>query len=438
LLDPEPGRQLLPVLPKPGSVRHTDTADEIGVRLWWLDNGAQVAFKRGRRGGREALLRILPAAPLPVSAAPEWRAMDWVYAPRLVEASGAGEHDASSLSQLLSNTSTKLQLGTSIDASSANEDLELTLQLVHLYITSPRRDPQAFESLQAQLREAPTPAQAFVQGMFPQADRRTAADRLSLDGALRAYQAQFGDASRLRFVLVGDVPEERARGLVEQYLVSLPGKPTPVDLPRSQRSKPASSALGSTVPRRTGVQHVRVSGRPALESQVVMYFSGTAVPSPQARVWFDALGMYLRRRLRAVLRETLGGVYDIELRDSWEGQQFSRELRFDCKPEDVDRLQRATREVIAGISARGISDADIAALRAEYLARFPAALESDHYWLDELTHTFAENADPQRIPQLHELSAQINTQALSQAARQFLPLDAYVDAVWSPQAQLNP
>lgn len=104
-------------------------------------------------------------------------------------------------------------------------------------------------------------------------------------------------------------------------------------------------------------------------------FRGTALPPAQARIALEALEAYLRLRLRDVLRERLGATYDVDVESGWSGDVPWHEIRFDCKPEDVEKLQRATRDVLAGIDRPGISDAHLNMLRAQYAARFPRAFQ---------------------------------------------------------------
>jgi hypothetical protein len=98
----------------------------------------------------------------------------------------------------------------------------------------------------------------------------------------------------------------------------------------------------------------------------------------------------------------------------------------------VEKLQRATLEVIASIAGPGIPDADLERLRAQHAAQFPRAFHEDRFWLEELVHASREGTSPRQILELPKLSTHITRGALRQAARRSLPLDDYVDAVWSP------
>lgn len=431
--EPAPEVPLMAVLPERGKVAGTQHIEEPGLHVWTLDNGAQVVFKPGRRGSDGALLRGLfsarsGASSTEDSSTEEKQGWSRTYAPLIVQRSGAGAHDPRALSQLLSSKTTKVQLGPDVDAASSARDFETTLQLLHLYLTAPRRDPGAFEHLVSELLR-PAPHQAFVDAMFPALEPRVGAEQLDLDAALKAHQDRYGDVSGVQFVIVADVEEDRVRGLVEQYLASLPGGPSAPGSPGSSQQTPSASRPESA---RSGVQRVRVPNRPGAESQVVLRFGGPAVPSPEARIEVEALEGYLRLRLREVLQQQLGAIYDVEVTSGWSGNHTWHQILFECRPADVERLQRATLEVIAGIEQPGISEADLEALRAEHAAQFPRAFHEDGFWLEELAHAYGEDAPPRRILELPNLSAHITREALRLSARRSLRLDSYVDAVWTP------
>lgn len=431
--EPELVVSLMPVLPQPGKITHTERVAEPDLYLWTLENGANVTFKRARRGAGQALLGAL-TSPRSEGSAKAKESNPWSrrYAAQIVQKSGAGPHDAPTLSRILSARTTKIRLAADVEASSSVLDFETTLQLLHLYLTAPRRDPRAFEQLLSEMRTPPDPVRAFLNAMFPEAEPRLIADHLNLDAALQAYHEQFADVAGVEFVIVADLEEAPVRGLVERYLASLPGSSNASKGPAGGPRKRDEVQREATSP--DGVRRVRLSNRPGTESQVVMRFGGTVAHSPEARVELEALTAYLRLRLRHVLRDRLGAIYDVDVSSGWNESDTWLELRFDCKPSDVERLRRATLEVIAGIEQPGISDADLEVLQAQHTAQFPRAFYEDRFWLEELTLARREGAPARRILELPQLSARITREALRLAARSNLPRDSYVDAVWSPES----
>ncbi|MEO8179420.1 MAG: insulinase family protein, partial [Deltaproteobacteria bacterium] len=153
-------RQLMATLPDPGKIVGTEELDELKLRIWTLQNGAKVAFKPVRSGNDGVLLRaVSPGGRVHVSAR---RYDNARFAEGLAMDSGVGEHDIRTLFRLLEGTRVSVEPWLNdyfegFHGSSAKAELELMLQLVHLYVTSPRADPGELERLRASLREPPPP-----------------------------------------------------------------------------------------------------------------------------------------------------------------------------------------------------------------------------------------------------------------------------------------
>jgi hypothetical protein len=96
-----------------------------------------------------------------------------------------------------------------------------------------------------------------------------------------------------------------------------------------QEAAPRPTARGGS---EREVSRVRRGGRPGKNSRVVLRFEGEAAPSFEARVDFQALDIYLGTRLREVLREQLGGIYDVELSSDWTGATFCARFASTANP----------------------------------------------------------------------------------------------------------
>ncbi|MEY2929434.1 MAG: hypothetical protein RL033_183, partial [Pseudomonadota bacterium] len=436
----EPVPELMPVLPAAGKILRSQRAEDTRVTRFELANGAVVSFRPARPGAGRAYLTVLPesgwldtespaANPAGGEQADVWNRS---HAGQVVQRGGVGEWDAPTLGRILEGKSTEVRLGPELTATSVTEDLELTLQLVHLYMTTPRRDPAAFAALLAEEQARRSPRQQFESALPSDPGLLASVSGASLDGALRVHAQRYANASRLRIVLVADVEQGRLRSLVERYFASLPGTDSgQATAPTSGTAREVDGPGNRPAPRR--VQTVRLSGRGGHENQVMLRFAGTATPSAEARVEFFALQTHLRRRMRQRLREELGGVYDVDVTGGWAGASFWQEVRFECKPERTQELHDAAYELIAELSQRALSDTERSPLVAGYTGTFPGAFQSDEFWHTELVHAVAEGADPRRILELPALASRITAPALLRAAQRYLPIDDYVDTVWSAQ-----
>jgi zinc protease len=420
---------LLAAPPDPAKIVGAEEMAALELRIWTLQNGAKLAFKPVRSGPDRVLLRAVSpggrahAAPLHYDSAR--------FAERVVLDSGVGAHDIGALFRLLEGTRVQVEPWLSDDfegfrGSSAAAELELMLQLVYLYVTSPRADPREFELFRASLREPPDPGRSFSPAisaaLYPGNPRfaRPNPDALDLGEMLRFYRDRLGNVGDFTFVIVGDIAEAELRTLVERYVASLPGSP------RSDR-RPALKDE-----RRSGITRVRWSGRKGRDSTVLLEFHGPAEPSARARSDLDALALQLEAELFEEVRQQRGGSYSLGVSTQWSADTYTLTIRFDCLPVDVGALQEVTWEVIGRLTQARASAAAVEALQARLRERYAKAMVSTEFWATELERAYAHGRPPEEILSLPDSSSRLTRESLAAAARRYLPRDRYLDAVWSP------
>jgi zinc protease len=424
-------RELMTALPAPGKIVSIERLADLDLRIWNLANGAKVTFKPGRPGSGELFLRGVSAGGRSHSTeAGYWNARN---AAVIVQDSGVGQLEPLALLRLLDAKRVRGRPWVSenyegFQGTAPAADGELLFQLLHLYFSQPRRDPKAFEAYRARLRQPLEPAAAFAraidEALYPGNLRHTipspaAVAALDLDGALSFYRDRFGNVGDFTFVIVADVAEDELKPLVERYLASLPGTP------RQDR------VAGPSDQRRAGITRVRLAGRPDTQSRVLIEFQNNADLSADARIDIEALAAYLRLVLRDVLREKLGRVYSVVLDTDWNSSGCSLRVSFDCQPEDVSQLQAATLDILSELRQGLLADGALEATKAQLTAHFDRAANSNAFWADELEQSFLYGTNPRDILTLPSLGARITAAQLASAARRYLPLDQYLDAVWA-------
>ncbi len=428
---PEEGpRALMAALPEPGRVVATEELPGVGARVWMLQNGAKVVFKPVRSGSNEVLLRAVSPGGRAHSAPSRYANAQ--LAASVVLDSGVGSHDIRSLLRLLEGKRATVRPWLSdgfegLRGSSPTVELELMLQLAHLYVTQPRADAHALERQRSSLR-APPPAssalgRAISTALHPGDARfsKPDPDTLSLDEILRFYRDRFGNVSDFTFIIVGDLEQQQLQPLVERYLASLPGSP------RADRIAPSREQLPPAVHR------VRLAGRASQDSHVRLEFRGAATPHARERVELEALRLHLESALLRELRQQRGAIYAPQVTASWSASGYELSIGFDCPPQNVDVLQQATWTSIERLRREPLAASAIAELQSALATLYAnATSSSSQFWADQLEEAHLFEVPPQDILALPELSAKLTAEGLLQAARRYLRNDDHVDAVWSP------
>lgn len=425
---PEPFGELMSVLPEPGEIAHTERNELLDLWVWRLSNGARVVYKPVRDGTGSVLVRgVSPGGTSKSEPSNYWSA---ALAARVVEEGGVGQHDNDALSRLLAGTSVtaRTRLGErfeAVDAGAAGADLERMFQLVHLYLSAPRRDVHAFEAFRARLASPRSSKHGFeraledaLHGAPRELDARAAAE-LDLDAALAFYGERFGDVGDFTFVIAGDIAQPELEPLVQRYLASLRGTP------RDDSPGPSRRASNRSVER------VRFFERPGMESEVVLQFHAAAQPSPEASVDLEALGQLLQQRSMDALREKLGAVYAVRVEQGWVSGGAFVQLRFTCAPGDVERLKHAALDTIDELKTRRVSDAEVEHLRARRREVLEAERISARFWVAELAQAYASGRDPRSLLERARLTSRIDPEHLQRAARRYLRADQRLEAVWA-------
>ncbi|MEO8179450.1 MAG: insulinase family protein [Deltaproteobacteria bacterium] len=435
----EPDTPLMLAPPAPGAIVSEQSLGDLDAQVWMLANGARVVFKRmASEGGKISLRASSPGGVFRQSGAELVNATVSAFT---VSQMGLGRSDAATTARLLSDAGVQLTPWISdyeegVKGAAYVEGLEQLFQALHLTFAAPGHDAAGFELQRRRLRELWATRGADPDVFFQsEIDRAVwsahplytqpapeAADQLQLEPMRKFYLDRFGDVGDFTFVFVGDTTAASLRPLVERYLASLPG---------SSREDGAREAVARYHP---GVTRVRAPGG-AGDEKVRVFFHGDDPLPPSAWYDLDALSGYLELRLREVLREQLGAVYDVKvwfvLRDP-PRQGYEMGFRFDCKAGQSEELKRAAFAGIGELKQHGVSQHYVDALRNQRARAAEGALQSAGFWLQELDDVYRRHRDPTLLLTEVSSTAHISSTALRRSALRFLRMGEYVDAVLEP------
>lgn len=429
--------------PKPGKIVKETKVSDLGITEWTLSNGVRVIFKPTSLQRDEILLTGF--SPGGHSLVPDQDYPSAVFASTVMGEGGVGSFDKVTLEKALSGSTARVepyisQLEEGVQGTAATTDAETLFQLVYLTMTQPRKDPDAFRSLQTLLRAAVQNRQAEPEAVF--ADRMREAmtqrhprfqpitadwiERIDLETADRIYRDRFADAGDFTFILVGNVSPATLKPLVLTWLGSLPA---------TGRNETWRD-VGMRPP--AEVVNVRVEKGIEPKSQVEIIFTGPAPFSREGRHDVGALSTVLETRLREVLREDMGAVYGVGVdgdlsRRPWPSYEFS--ISFGCAPEKVDELVKAVFAEIESIQTNGVAEPYLTQVReAERRAR-ELNLTDNQFWLQALELYYTEKLDPKDILRFDELIATITSDRMRDTAQRYLDTSRYALGVLAPEKQ---
>ncbi|GAB3005722.1 insulinase family protein [Cyclobacterium sediminis] len=385
--------ELLLSKPKKGEVIDQAYNKEVNVTTVTLGNGMKVYFKPTDFKNNEIIFTASSKGGTSLYPLEDHYSAN--YSGTAINVMGIGDFSPSQLKKVLAGRNVQVTPNIStyserITGATTPGDFEMTLQLIHLYFTSPRMDQSLWDvfigNQKNQLESASVnPDFQFnkrVNEIISNGNPRgrgiyTAGqlDSISLNKSVQIYKERFANAADFNVLFTGNIDIEEMLPLVTQYLGSLPGD-------SSKRENFVD--LGLTPPQdRKETIKVGMDEK----SQVILYFSGETAYDLAKSQQLSYLGEILTIKLIETLREEIGGVYGVGARGSLSRipeERFNFSISFPCGPEAVEKLTAAVWEQIRKIQEEGPDEADLAKVRETKRLDLEENLKRNGFWHGQL------------------------------------------------------
>lgn len=420
---------LLSQLPEPGKVVDQSFNEEVNVTSMTLSNGMTVHFKPTEFKNDEIL--FTGSSKGGTSLYPDEDHYSASYASVLVNIMGVGDFSPSNLRKVLAgkNVSVTPNIGTygeNISGSTSPRDLELSLQLIHLYFTAPRMDEELvsvyFENQKNQLASAQNnPDFQFnkrlneivndgnLRGMGIYDPEKL--DLVDVDRGLEIYRDRFANAANFEFLFTGNLDMETVVPLIELYLGILPGDPVSTD---DYRDLDIRIPRGKTERIEVGVDE---------KSQVILYFSGPTEYTLEKSQQLSYLGEILTIKLIETLREEIGGVYGVGARGGLARtpeESFSFSVSFPCSPDNVDTLTDAVWKEIKKIQEQGPEEADLLKVRETKRVSLAENLNRNAFWHAQISAAITSGMSLDTVLGAADRVMQVTSEQVKEVANSFL------------------
>lgn len=436
-------KPLMAAKPAPGKVTKTTRDDANDVTTWTLSNGVRVLVKPTTFQNDEVLFTAYQRGGH--SRVPEKDFVHARFAAEIVSSSGVGDFDAVALRKVLAGKEARASVGIgelsqSVSGSARPADLETALQLAHLRITAPRKDPKAFARWKASQLEdvrnkALDPERSFFERMssvtssnHPRYAPETVEmiNKVDHDKALAVFKERFADAGDFTFVFVGNLDLAKLQPLVETYLGSLPSK----------GRKEAWKDVGVKFPAGKVVKTFQLGSEPKAYFDLSMNAPDTW--TIEAARDAQILSMVLRIRLREVLREDLGGVYGVWIGASvWREPKQRRDLGvfFGCAPENVEKLQKAVFDEVAKVAKDGIGDEYLDKVKETLRRTRETDSKTNWWWMSQLRNAAYFGDDLGAQIDVGAMMARVTKANIQASAKRYFDPKAYVLGIMRPAPQ---
>jgi zinc protease len=428
--------------PTPGTIESESRDERLGTRDWRLSNGVRVVLRPTDFKNDEVLVRGFSPGGLSLVSDDDY--MSGQFATLLVASSGIGEMDATQLQKTLAGKAVQVspslsELTESISASASPVDLETMFQLIYLDFTAARRDTAAFASLMSRLHgflrnQSASPAAAFRDTLsvtlaqhHPRARpiSETILDEVRQERALAIYRDRFADASDFTFVVVGAFQPDSIRPLVLRWLGGLPA---------TQRTETWRD-VGIESPPDVVEKVVRKGVEP--QAQTALVFTGDLDTYDRTAVHgLASAAAVLEIRLREVLREELGGTYDVSVGQTispFPTPRWGVTIAFGADPERIDSLTDVVFTEIDRLATEGPDAATLEKVQETQRRDHETALRENGYWVSQIAGALLRGETPGAFLDLDALIDALTPEAIARDTRRFLNRDRYVHVTLLPE-----
>ncbi len=327
-----------------------------------------------------------------------------------------------------------------IEGTSSVKDFETFLQLLHLYFTQPRKDETLFRSFiskqKASLEFISKNPQASYQDTMnkiiynnnpwmraiPEAADY---DKINLDRSMSIYKEIYGNADGMHFTFVGNIDPATAKPLLEKYIGSLPGTPTPH----------TATDIGARMIK--GYTEMAIKRGKAAQAMINLLFEGETPYDRQQQLYLSALLDALNIEIIDKLREEMSGMYGGGMSGAIVKRpygHYSIQATIPCGPENVDKLTEALIGIIKNARDKGPAQKDLDKVKETWKKQYHVNLQQNDYWLSSLSYAFINQYNPEELMDYEHRVDLITTADLQKVAAQYLTLDNMVKSVLYPES----
>ena len=431
---------LLAVIPTPGSIVEEEQLESIDAVQWTLSNGITVIAKQTDFKNDE--VQFSAYSPGGHSLVADQDFVSAEHAAALVDGSGVGPHDSVTLDKLLAGKRVSVspyisELNEGLSGSASPDDMESLFQLITLYATEPRIDPDYFSTYESRLRTSaelrPTQPDAVLYDrantLLSQGHLRRrplsleVLEELSLDRAEAVYADRFADLGDATFVFVGAFDWDELRSLTTTYLASLPTSGR-TEQWRDVEVDPPDGVVDEVV--YSGIEP---------RSQTVWVFAGDTEWTRDDVLALEVAGEMLTTRLRERVREALGGSYYIQVSArarQLPDQEYQVAIIYGSDPDRVEELVGEVAIEIEWLKDGG-EQSYLDTVKEQLRTTREEQLRDNGFWLNQIVATTQLGESLAEITGFDDRLEALTLEQVAAVARRSLPNDRFVRVVLLPE-----
>lgn len=379
--------RLITKLPKPGSII-SERIYKYGYTEFTLSNGLKVYVRPTNFEPDEVNLKLFSLGGKNIYPDSEMPNLTYLMAGATI--GGVAQYNDLTLEKMLAGKTATVTPFIDNDtrgmAGTSNvKDTKTLLELVYLYFTQPRKDPQAFKNLMEQQQEFLT--NAHVNPMLAYNDtlhkvayatnrmasmNKEQLKRVNYNRIMHIYKELFANAANFKLILTGNININKLRPLLCQYIATLPSNNT-------------KETIGTYEPKlvdgkKTYIFHKKQTTPTAITTIVI---KGKMEYNNRNELLMDAIGQLLRIVYTEKVREDKGGTYSVQASGDLQhhpNDEALLRIAFQTDPQKYNDLIPIVYKELEKMATEGPSQQDLDKVKAYELKVYNQVLRMNNYW----------------------------------------------------------
>ena len=379
--------RLITKLPKPGSIKSERTY-KYGYTEFTLSNGLKVYVRPTNFEPDEVNLKLFSLGGKNIYPDSEMPNLTYLMAGATI--GGVAQYNDLTLEKMLAGKTATVTPFIDNDtrgmAGTSNvKDTKTLLELVYLYFTQPRKDPQAFKNLMEQQQEFLTNAHvnpmlayndtlhkvAYATNRMASMDKEQL-KRVNYNRIMHIYKELFANAANFKLILTGNININKLRPLLCQYIATLPSNNT-------------KETIGTYEPKlvdgkKTYIFHKKQTTPTAITTIVI---KGKMEYNNRNELLMDAIGQLLRIVYTEKVREDKGGTYSVQVSGNLQhhpNDEALLRIAFQTDPQKYNDLIPIVYKELEKMATEGPSQQDLDKVKAYELKVYNQVLRMNNYW----------------------------------------------------------
>ena len=379
--------RLITKLPKPGSISSERTY-KYGYTEFTLSNGLKVYVRPTNFEPDEVNLKLFSLGGKNIYPDSEMPNLTYLMAGSTV--GGVAQYNDLTLEKMLAGKTATVTPFIDNDtrgmAGTSNvKDTKTLLELVYLYFTQPRKDPQAFKNLMEQQQEFLTNAHvnpmlayndtlhkvAYATNRMASMDKEQL-KRVNYNRIMHIYKELFANAANFKLILTGNININKLKPLLCQYIATLPSNNT-------------KETIGTYEPKlvdgkKTHIFHKKQTTPTAITTIVI---KGKMEYNNRNELLMDAIGQLLRIVYTEKVREDKGGTYSVQVSGDLQhhpNDEALLRIAFQTDPQKYNSLIPIVYKELEKMATEGPSKQNLDKVKAYELKVYNQVLRMNNYW----------------------------------------------------------